>query len=61
MSDTVVFTPGGYRYLPAVFQYSSGVAAEAGLCDRARTLHEALPLAAGFAKVEGYLAGSAVR
>lgn len=24
---TSEFTPGGYRYIPAVFQYSSGVAA----------------------------------
>jgi len=30
MSDVVVFKPGGYRYLKAVFQYSSGVAAEPG-------------------------------
>lgn len=50
-----VFAKGGYRYLPAVFQYSSGVAAEPGfLLERAR-LARALPLAAGFALVERHL------
>ena len=29
MSDVVVFREGGYRYIKAVFQYSSGVAGEA--------------------------------
>jgi len=29
-SMTTVFAAGGYRYIPAVFQYSGGVAAEPG-------------------------------
>ena len=37
MSACVPFGKGGYRYLPAVFQYSSGVAAEPGFeIERAR-------------------------
>ena len=49
------FGKGGYRYLPAVFQYSSGVAAEPGFeLERVRLLRP-LPLAAGFAFVERHL------
>ena len=55
MPDAVVFKPGGYRYIKAVFQYSSGVAAEPGFeIERAR-LAKPLPLAAGFAAVEAHL------
>jgi hypothetical protein len=58
MSEScVVFAKGGYRYLPAVFQYSSGVAAEAGFeIERAR-LARPLSLADGFAAVERHLTG----
>jgi hypothetical protein len=56
MTDTVVFTPGGYRYIPAVFQYSSGVAAEEGFeLERARFLRP-VPLSEAFAAVETHLA-----
>ena len=52
-----VFAKGGYRYIPAVFQYSSGVAAESGFeIERAR-LARPLPIADGFALVERHLAG----
>ena len=55
MSTTAVFAPGGYRYIPAVFQYSSGVAAEPGYeIERAR-LAEPVPLADGFRAVERHL------
>lgn len=55
MSEVIVFREGGYRYIKAVFQYSSGVAAEAGFeIERARLLAP-LPLAAGFAVVEAHL------
>lgn len=55
MSGVLVFGEGGYRYIEAVFQYSSGVAAEAGFeIERAR-LAAPLPLAAGFAAVEAHL------
>jgi hypothetical protein len=56
MPDVNVFKPGGYRYLKAGFQFSSGVAAEAGFqIERAR-LARPLPIAAGFAAVEAHLA-----
>jgi hypothetical protein len=56
-ASCTVFAKGGYRYIPAVFQYSSGVAAEAGFeIERAR-LARPLPLADGFALVERHLSG----
>jgi hypothetical protein len=55
MADTVVFSPGGYRYIKAVFQYSGGVAAEPGFeLERARFL-KPLPLAAGLQAAEAHL------
>jgi hypothetical protein len=55
MSDVVSFQPGGYRYLRAGFQFSSGVAAEPGFeIERARFLVP-LPIAEGFAAVEAHL------
>ncbi|HRO60320.1 MAG TPA: hypothetical protein PK177_14335, partial [Burkholderiaceae bacterium] len=55
MSKTVVFGPGNYRYIPAVFQYSSGVAAEEGYeIERAR-FAKPLPMAEAFAAVEAHL------
>jgi hypothetical protein len=55
MSEIVVFKEGGYRYIKAVFQYSSGVAAEPGFeIERVRFLKH-LPLADGFAAVEAHL------
>lgn len=54
-TPTALFAPGGYRYLPAVFQYSAGVAAEPGFeIERARFLRP-VPLAAAFAAVEAHL------
>jgi hypothetical protein len=53
---SVVFPDGGYRYVPGVFQYSGGVAAEPGhRLVRAR-FHRPVPLALGFAAVERHLA-----
>jgi hypothetical protein len=55
MADVVVFKEGGYRYIKAVFQYSSGIAAESGFeIERVRLLAP-LPLAEGFAAVEAHL------
>ena len=56
MAEVMVFKPGGYRYIKAGFQFSSGVAAEPGfIIERAR-LARPLPLATGFAAVEAHLA-----
>jgi len=57
MSTCVVFEKGGYRYLPAVFQYSSGVAAEPGFEIERVRLAEPLALAEGFGFVERHLKG----
>ena len=55
MSEVVSFQPGGYRYLRAGFQFSSGVAAEPGFeIERARFLTP-VPIAEGFAAVEAHL------
>lgn len=46
------FTPGGYRYIPAVFQFSSGVAALPGFTIERVTFRRPLPLAEGFTRIE---------
>ena len=48
---TQVFAPGGYRFIPAVFQYSGGVAAEAGFRIERVRFRNPLPLAKGFERV----------
>lgn len=55
MSDVVIFREGGYRYIKAVFQYSSGVAAEPGFAIERVRFIEPPPLAEGFAAVEAHL------
>jgi hypothetical protein len=50
-----IFQAGNYRYIKAVFQYSSGVAAQPGYeIERAR-FASPLPLAQAYAAVEDYL------
>jgi hypothetical protein len=49
---TATFAAGGYRYIPAVFQYSGGVAAESGFEIVRVRFHSPVPLAAGFARIE---------
>ena len=46
---TTVFAAGGYRYIPAVFQYSGGVAAEPGFAIERVRFRTPVPLAQGFA------------
>src|SRR3954468_17643668 len=48
--------PGdGYRYIPAVFQYSAGVAALPGFRIERVGFAEPVPLMAGFARIADYL------
>jgi hypothetical protein len=54
---TEAFAPGGYRFIPAVFQYSGGVVAEPGFQIERVVLRDPLPLAAGFERAEAFLAG----
>ena len=49
---TVAFNAGGYRYVPAVFQYSGGVAALPGHRVTRVRFREPKPLEAGFAAIE---------
>ena len=50
-----LFSPGGYRYVPSVFQYSGGAAAEPGFeIERVRFLRP-VPLAEGFARIEQWI------
>ena len=56
MPDVVVFNEGGYRYIKAGYQFSSGVAAEAGFeIERARFAAPP-PVAAGMSAIEAHLA-----
>jgi hypothetical protein len=50
--SAVEFTSGGFRYIPAVFQYSGGVAASAGFEIRRMRLRTPLRLRDGFAAIE---------
>jgi hypothetical protein len=56
MSEVVVFQPGGYRYVRGVFQYSAGVAAEAGFEIERVRFSRPRALAEGFARAEAHLA-----
>jgi hypothetical protein len=55
---TTVFTAGGYRYIPAVFQYSGGVAAEPGFEIQRIRFHRPVPLGDGFARIERTIRGA---
>jgi hypothetical protein len=49
------FSAGNYRYIPAVFQYSSGVAAAADFEIERVRFDAWMPLAEGFARVADYI------
>jgi hypothetical protein len=49
---TTAFAAGGYRFIPAVFQYSGGVAAEPGFEIVRIRFHRPVSLAQGFARIE---------
>lgn len=55
MSATIDFVPGGYRYMPGVFQYSGGVAALPGFRLERVRFTRPVPLAEGFARIEAML------
>jgi hypothetical protein len=55
MGTTLAFAAGGFRFMPGVFQYSAGVAAEPGFrIERAR-FRRPVPIAEGFAAIEAHL------
>jgi len=49
------FSAGNYRFIPAVFQYSSGAAADSGFEIERVRFDRLLPLAAGFASAAKYI------
>jgi hypothetical protein len=49
------FPAGNYRFIPAVFQYSSGAVADSGFEVERVRLDKLLPLAEGFAQVAKYI------
>ena len=55
MSQLPVFRAGGYRFIKAVFQYSGGVAAEAGFEIVRARLAKPVALADGFKVIETHL------
>jgi hypothetical protein len=50
--STQVFAPGGYRFIPGLFQYSGGAAAEPGFRIERVTFRNPVPLVQGFERVE---------
>jgi hypothetical protein len=55
MTTATVFPDGGYRYVPGVFQYSAGVAAEPGFAIERARFARVVPLDEGFARIEAHL------
>ena len=52
------FSPGNYRYIPAVFQYSSGACALPGFEIERVRFDRPRPLAEGFAQAATYIQGA---
>jgi hypothetical protein len=50
--STERFAPGNYSYIPSVFQYSGGAAAEAGYDIERVSFRQPIPLDEGFARIE---------
>jgi hypothetical protein len=55
MSVTKIFEEGGYRFIPAVFQYSAGVTALAGYRIVRVRFSKLLTLSEGFRQIEAWL------
>ena len=55
MINSLVFEAGDYRYVPGPFQYSGGVAAQAGFALERVRFKTPVPIAAGFSVIESYL------
>jgi hypothetical protein len=51
MTDTIRNPEGGYRFIPGVFQYSAGVAAEPGFALERVRFADPVPLMEGFARI----------
>ena len=53
---TQPFAPGGYRFIPGLFQYSGGVAAEPGYAIERVSFRNPVPLKRGFERVASIIA-----
>lgn len=60
MADVVEFTPGAYRFVPSVFQYSAGAAALPGYRVVRETLAKPIPVAEGFRRIKARLEAQGV-
>lgn len=60
MSDVTVFEAGHYRFIPSVFQYSAGVAAEDGFRITRVTFRKPVPVAEGFERIKAHLEAEGV-
>src|SRR6185312_13777819 len=58
MSAVVTFSAGGYRYLPSVFQYSGGVAAQLGYEVKRVRFASPIPVAEGFDFIKQFITES---
>ena len=52
---TAEFAPAGYRFIPAVFQYSGGIAALPGFAIRRVRFQTPVPIAQGFQRIERFI------
>jgi hypothetical protein len=55
MSSTQLYAPGNYRFIPGVFQYSAGVAAEPGYRIERVRFEKPVSLVEGFRRIEEIL------
>jgi hypothetical protein len=55
MPDTIAVPEAGYRFIPGVYQYSAGVAAEPGFTLERIRFANPVPLMAGFARIAAVL------
>ena len=55
MTKTISVPEGGFRFIPGVYQYSAGVAAEPGYTLERVRFAEPVPLAQGFARIASLL------
>lgn len=58
MGETISVPEGGFRFIPAVYQYSGGVAAEPGYTLERVRFAEPVPLMQGFARIAEVLAAA---
>jgi hypothetical protein len=58
MPNALDFIPGGYRFIPAVFQYSGGVAALPGHAVERVQFRMPVPLKQGFERIERHISGA---